>query len=330
MKQKISEFIVGDMIDTTLVVTSATARKTKAGKPFLVIDFFDGMEHIVGNYWDWGGTNIPSNNAVLNVKAQVTEYLGAKQLNVKSITTNSEVLLAEFAPKSDISIDDAFKKCWELASDINNDLLRQLTWTVLEEQQNSWLHAPGAKSVHHAYIGGTLVHSASVATIAKAIASEIPEANIDLVVAGAILHDVGKLFTYKIDGVNIDFTQNGILFDHLYLGARYVEQVAFRLVESAADELSLFAACPLIQLLIHIIVSHHGKQEYGAIVPPECMEAHIVYHADMLDAIREQIRTESKNSNGIFTRKIWTLDNRMHITPDYVLQAMQRSDSDVE
>ena len=86
---KIAELEVGTMCDITLVVKSATARETRAKKPYLVVEFFDGTDDITGNYWDWSSGNIPEVNSILDVHAQVTEYIGKKQLNIKTMRSNN-------------------------------------------------------------------------------------------------------------------------------------------------------------------------------------------------------------------------------------------------
>ena len=314
MRQMIAGMVVGSKISTPLVVTAATARKTKAGKDFLTLELYDGTEGITGNYWDWGGVNIPALNSILDVTGQVTEYLGQKQLNISSIKTNASLVLAEFAPKSTFDLAQAYKDCYALASDIKHDLLRQVCWEALERLKLEWLTAPGAKTIHHAYIGGTLVHTASVATIAKAIASAMPQANVDLATAGALLHDIGKLWTYEMDGLVVNMTAAGMLYDHLYIGAKYIEDLAMSLA-SDNDK-------AIVQLLVHIILSHHGRQEYGSVVPPMCIEAHIVHAADLLDADQEQIRTAASKAPGMFTDKIWTMDNKPQVTPKYTALQM--------
>ena len=314
IRTKIANMQINERINTSLVVTSATARKTKAGKDFLTLELFDGEDLIVGNYWDWAGQNIPKQNSILNITAQVTEYLEQKQLNITSMTTNHEAVLAEFMPKADVDIEQAYKDCYAIASDIKNDLLRQICWEIFDTLREEWIVAPAARSVHHSYVGGTLVHTASVAKITSAIVAEMPQANADLAIAGALLHDVGKLWTYNIEGISVEMSDEGILMDHLYLGAKYVEELGKKLCNTN-NTINYNEAT--VQLLTHIILSHHGVQQHGSITPPMLLEAHIVHHADTLDAIQEQIRTFAKRSSGKFTDKIWTLENKPHIRPQY-------------
>lgn len=317
---KISAMKIGDVVEATLVVTSATARETKNKKPYLQLELYDGIDKITGNYWDWRGQNVPEINSILDVTGQITEYLGQKQFNIKGIARNTTRHLSEFAPDSGVDIPEAFKEAYDLAMSIQDDFLRNVTLHIFELLQSNLLVAPGAKGVHHAFIGGTLVHSLSVAKIAKGIVEQVPDANLDLCIAGALLHDVGKVFTYDIDGITIKMTNEGQLFDHTFIGARLISFVTDDFVTGPSDEFKAM-------LLTHIVLSHHGKLEYGAAVPPQCIEAYIVSHADGIDAEAQQIRESSRKvGKSAWTDKIYTLNNRPHITPQFIDEALFSKD----
>ena len=310
---KIKDQKMGSKCTIPLVVISATARKTKAGKPYLQMEFFDGTDSITGNYWDWAGKVIPEKNSILNVNAQLTEYLGTPQLNIKSMTTNTELHISEFTPNSGVDIGATYLEAYEMASNVTDDFLRNLTLTILDRLKHLWVTVPGASTVHHAYTAGTLIHSVSVAKIAKALAEVIPGSLIELATVGGLLHDLGKLFGYRINGIVCEMTDEGLLYEHTFLGAQFINNFAEEnnLLKDDKDEAKL-------ELLCHIILSHHGKREYGAAVPPSSIEAHIVHQADALDAAAEQIRIESnKAGRAKWTERIWALENRPHITTQY-------------
>lgn len=322
---KIRELEVNQIVTITLVVKSASARETKAKKPYLHLEFFDGVDAISGNYWDWGGTNIPQANAVLDVKAQVTEWQGAKQLNVKGMTTNTEVPLSDFAPSSGIDANEVYSNAYALITEVKDYFLRSIALEVLEELHGKWLTVPGAKGVHHAYTAGTLIHSYSVACIAKAIAEHTPGANVDLCTVGGMLHDIGKLYTYRLNGVDIDMTDEGMMYDHLFMGAEFIGNYA-------DNHYMMDETCMLkLEMLRHIILAHHGRLEYGSVTVPLSIEAHIVYHADAIDAAAEQVRSQSaKVDNVKWTDRIWSLENRPHLTTQYVAEVMKPSTEEKE
>ena len=319
---KIKDFKVNDMIKAPLVVLSATARETKTRKPYLQLLLYDGTDSIQANYWDWTSGKIPANNSILDVSAQVTEYAGAIQLNVKSLSTNTEMHISEFEPKSGVNVNEAYKEAYSLVSSIKDDFLRSLTLDVLDKLSPLWLEVPGAKGVHHAFVGGTLIHCLSVAKIALAISEQVPDSNNDLCIAGGLLHDLGKLWTYRLNGITIEVTDEGQLFDHTYLGARFISNFAEDSLKNTLDELKL-------EMLEHIILSHHGLLEYGAAVPPMSIEAHIVNKADGVDAaIQQVIESSRKLGNVKWTERIYTLANRPHLTAQYVAEVFRHGSSE--
>jgi 3'-5' exoribonuclease len=296
------------------------AKETRAKKPYLTLELTDGTDSITGNYWDWLGKDIPAVNDILNVNCVVSEWNGTKQLTIKGLTRNTEKTLMDFSPETDISIATVYKDAYTLASTICNDTLRTLTLAILEELRMAWATVPGAKKVHHNYAGGTLVHSYSVAKIAAAIAENVDGADYDLVVAGALLHDVGKLFTYELNGLSIDLTTDGNLYDHTFIGAEFVGNFAESHVNT--DDASTYR---VVRLLRHIILSHHGRKEYGAVVEPACIEAYIVHFADYIDATSEQIRKATVD-NEMWTKQIYTLGGRACLSPAYVKGTLEEDD----
>lgn len=312
-KTMISELEVGQQYSLTLAVLSASVRETKTKRAFLVLELYDGKEKITGNLWDWDGKYFPEKNSVVTITAVVTEWQGSKQLNIKNILKDENTPITDFMPQSPSDIDEAFSEAYNLAQEISDTTLRSLCTVILKDMATQWRITPGAISVHHAYAAGTLIHSLSVAKIAKNIALQIPEANVDLASAGGLLHDVGKLLTYKLDVVSYAMTDEGKMFDHLILGADlimdYAQCLGFRYDSAEMEK---------VNLLRHIILSHHGKLEYGSPVTPMCLEAYIVHYADMIDATAEMIRTAAeKKITEKWTDKIWKLDNKPHINPKY-------------
>lgn len=322
---KISKLEVGKSCEITLVVKSATARETKAKKPYLSLELFDGTDTIAANYWDWSSGNIPPVNSILDVSAQVTEWQGKLQLNVKALRGNTTRHLAEFMPASGNDLGKVYNDAYDLMCQVNDDMLRDLALALLEELREKWLTVPGARGVHHAYIGGTLVHSYSVAKIARAIATNVPDANVDLCMVGGMLHDIGKLFTYNMNGIAIDLTDDGILYDHIFMGAEFVGNFA-----EAHVDTDKYGNAKKLQLLRHIILSHHGSLEFGSPVIPQCIEAVIVHSADGIDATAEQIRDAARKvpDNIKWTERIYTLGNKPKLTPNYIDFIMNRYENE--
>lgn len=323
---KIKDLAIGGITHIALVVLSATARETKAKKPYLQLELFDGTDKIQGNYWDWTSGKIPEKNTILDVHAQVTEYQGVKQLNIKSLSKNTERHLSEFEPSSGVDIAEVYKEAYACTLNVKDDFLRNITLGILEELKALWYEVPGARGVHHAFVGGTLVHSLSVAKIACAISKQIPESNDDLCFVGGLLHDIGKLYTYKLDGITIDMTDEGMLYEHTFMGAEFVGNYAHENY-LAEDERTAYK----LEMLRHIILSHHGVLEYGAAVPPMCIEAHIVNRADGVDASAQQIIEASRKLGNVkWTDRIYTLNNKPQLTTQYVKEVFRVPDAYID
>lgn len=306
---KIADMQVGNSYETALAVVSSSARTTRAGKPYLVMSLYDGVDTITCNYWNWAGKSMPESNKVYDFKVDCSEYNGNKQLTCKAVHANTTDMLEDFMPQGTADVAQAYKDFYELISNIDDDFFREVGLCIAEEARDYWLHVPGANSIHHNFMGGTLVHSLSVGKLSKAMAEQIDGAWVDLATIGGLLHDVGKLFTYSLEGLTISYTEEGQLFDHLFIGAEFVGNMASPFIRSDMDELKL-------QMLRHIILSHHMRKEYGSTVTPKCIEAWIVSHCDDMDAKAEMIRVASRKAGDKcrWTDKIWGADNQPHFT----------------
>jgi len=308
----LAEIKSGSKLTQSLVVVEAQERKTRASKPYLSVVLSDGERRISGNYWDWKpAEGVPSPNDIFIVTAVVQEWQGTLQLNITDMMIDTAGNLYDFMPSSGKDVEGIYEEAHKFAEAIPDEQLRTLTMHLLDVLQDRWMTVPGARTVHHAYVAGTLIHSLSVAKIAFAIAEQIPEANISLVMSGALLHDLGKLFTYGMNGVVIDYTDEGQLYEHAFIGAEFVGNIV-ETHELEVDEARL-------ALLRHIILAHHKNLEFGAVITPKCLEAYIVHYADAIDATAEQLREASKNSpDKTWLDKIWTLDNMRHLNPSYI------------
>lgn len=305
---KIVDMEVGQTYECPLAVVSTSARTTKAGNPYLVMELYDGFDTIQCNYWDWNGNKTPSRNTVYDFKVECSEYMGKKQLTCRAVHLNTTDALESFMPQGTHDVSQAYKDAYSLVDSISDDFYRNLGLNILDETRSLWLHVPGAKTIHHNYMGGNLVHCVGVAKKAKAIAEVTDGVWTDLVVIGALLHDLGKLFTYRLEGLAIDITDEGQMFDHVFIGAEFVGNYGEQFLTNIWDEQKL-------QMLRHCILAHHGKLEFGSPVVPKCLEAHIIAHADGLDVAEELINVASnKLGDEPMTEKIWALNNMPHYT----------------
>ena len=308
---RIKDLTVGDRTTIDLLVVSSSIKLTTSKKPYLDMILSDGTDKISAKKWDWNTSSKPEVGTVVTINADVTEWAGNKQLTISSISRSTK-RPEEFAPKGDFDIDDYKAKLNMLLLNMENVTLKNLVTKIFDDYLEQWETAPGATGVHHAYLAGTFQHSIDAAMIAKAIATNIDGCNIDLCVAGALLHDVGKLFVYELNGPVINYTEYGHLLEHIIGGIVILDK--YKTEENSE----------IITLLQHIIAAHHGKLEFGSPVTPKFLEAWIVSYADDIDAKANIIQRINKGCDSKFTEKEWTLNNSAMLSQRYIEEVMNR------
>lgn len=307
----INELELGTSTTCTLLVKSCESKVARNGKPYLIMVLFDGIDEITANKWDHYGSFTPEPNCVLDVEAKVTDFNGKKQLTISQFRQNTEIDITMFMPRGDFDVNEYFEKASDLINSIKNDELRSVTAAIFSD--NRWSMIPAAKGIHHAYVAGNLKHSVDTALKAKVLAEIIPGCNTDLCIAGALLHDVGKLQTYEFDQVIIGMTNAGMLLDHIALGMQIL--ASYR----------TYANNDIVTLLQHIIASHHLELEYGSPVTPKCIEALIVGYCDGLDAKIATLQEETRKTKegATLTGKIWSFGNHPVFTQSFVDKIME-------
>lgn len=309
----------GDYLNLRLVLTKAEIRKTKANKPYLQATFSDGTDTVSGNIWDWSGA-LPE-LGVYDVAAVAGEYMGKKQLNNIDMRWSDNQDKAAFGVKYAENMSDYVAGFNKLLSSISNEVLRNIVADVYSRVATSYATASSAISVHHVGAGGNLAHTCEVAKLARVIAATLKlfgyNISIDLCVAGALLHDIGKIDTYEIDGPAVNMSTDGTLLDHIALGVKRLQQ---SVVAQQHPDVS--------RLLEHIILSHHGSKEFGSPVTPKFMEAYVVNYADGISAMMDTLRSyntkaEEEQRPGIFTERIFTAGNSEHLLQRAVYAFLQ-------
>ncbi len=306
---RIKDLVVGGKATIDLLVLSSSIRLTTSKKPYLDMMLSDGTDKISAKKWNWNTSGKPEVGTVVTINADVTEWAGNKQLTASSVNRSTKGP-EEFAPKGDFDIDDYKAKLNMLLLNMENAQLNNLVTKIFDDYLEQWETAPGATDVHHAYLAGTFQHSVDTAIIAKAIATNIGGCNVDLCVAGALLHDVGKLFVYELDGSVINYTEYGHLLEHIVGGVVILDR--YKTEENSE----------LITLLQHIIAAHHGKLEFGSPVTPKFLEAWIVSYADDIDAKANIIQRVNRGCNSKFTEKEWSLNNSAMLSQRYIEEVM--------
>lgn len=256
----------------------------KNGKPYISLFLADKTGAVDARIWD----NIENANEafqsgdIIKVKGQVQIFQNRKQVVVHRVerAVSGEYDMSEFVSRSKREPVEMLAELIQIAEGMEDRNIRQITLDVLNDPEirPRLLVAPAAKSIHHAYLGGLLEHILSICGLMKAIAAHYKEQSVDLkldyLLFGAIFHDIGKIWELDI-GNGISYTDKGKLLGHMMMAVELVEKKASRILGFSDD---------LKDHLKHMILSHHGKLEYGSPKVPMFLEAFIVAAVDDLDS----------------------------------------------
>ncbi len=263
------------------MVKSARLGETRAGKPYLSLVFTDKSGEIDGPAWDNAQAleKICKVGAVVRVQGAVQIYRDKLQMKVGHIEAVPEksYAAADFVTASSRDPESMQSELDELIDSVGNPYLKKLLKTIFAgtEVGARFLSAPAAKGIHHAYRGGLLEHSLSMARVAGLLADHYPGIDKDVIVAGALLHDIGKTVELENEVGVIDYTDIGRLKGHLVIGSEFVAEVAGTIEGFSAE---------LLVHVQHLILSHHGRQEFGSPVVPMTAEGLLLSFIDDMDA----------------------------------------------
>ena len=269
-----------DAVDSVFLVREKTTALAKNGKPYLTLKLMDRSGEIEGRLWDQveelGG--LFGKDDFIQVRGRASLYMGKMQLVVQSLhrMAEEEVELEEFLPVSPRDSGTMKQELSHLVASIRDEHLRALMNAFTEDAAfyRRYCSAPAGKNMHHAYLGGLLEHSLSVACLVDDICARYPQLNRDLLLVGALLHDAGKVQELSFSR-SFDYTDIGKLMGHIVLGVEMIEQ--------KAREIPGFPAA-LSMLLKHMLLSHHGQYEYGSPKLPQTLEAVALNYLDDLDS----------------------------------------------
>ena len=278
--QYINTLREGDDITETYLCKSKSSGVAKNGKTFYSLVLQDKTGTIDGKIWELSNA-IEHFEAMEYVKlsAKVTSFNNKLQLNIRQTRRAEEGTydIADYMPISKFDIDEMFKELLALIDSVKDESLKTLLRSFFVEDASfvkAFKMSSAAKSMHHAFVGGLLQHTLSVARIADFLAGFYPIMNRDLLVTAAICHDIGKVKEISEFPVN-DYTDAGNLLGHIVMGAMMVKE--------KADGINGFDET-LKNNLVHCILAHHGKLEYGSPEKPKIIEAVALSFADDTDA----------------------------------------------
>ena len=305
----VSAMALNDEIEGFYILKSANPKVTANGKPFLTGALSDRTGVMEMKVWDYAGPLTAADEGkVVKVRGTVGEFRGTPQFTASRIrlaAADDQVDPASLVPTAPIDREAAMAALQKWAASIEDEDYRAVAEAMLERHGQALERIPAAKSVHHAFLGGLLMHTANMMKLAGFLA-ELYRDTIDrsLLLAGTLLHDMAKEqeFVFSQLGLATDYSVKGQLLGHLVMGAQEAARVAETL--HVPEEKSV--------LLQHLILSHHGEPEFGAAVRPLCAEAELLGLIDAVDSRMEIYReTYDTMDAGTFSPRIFALEKKV-------------------
>lgn len=301
----INEFVENEKIKTPLLIKNVTKGVANNGNPYLNVTFQDKTGTIEGKVWDARGdiANAYGVGKVGYVSAEVLKYRDALQLKIlgfEEVDTNKINDMGRFVPVSNVSKEELVAVITGFIEDIKDETLHTITKTIVEESFEEFYSYPAASKNHHEFMRGLATHVFGMLKLGKAVCELYPLLNSDLLYAGIILHDVGKL--YELSGpITTEYTTAGKLLGHISIMQAIVYETAKKL--DIDNEQSM--------LLRHMILSHHGEYEYGSPVLPMIPEAEMLSYIDNMDARMNMFgKILEPLEKGTFSGRNFMLENR--------------------
>jgi 3'-5' exoribonuclease len=261
-------------------------RTRKDGALYFCLTLCDSTGQIECRMWEIEEAPQFEAGDIVKARGQISRYQDRLQLTIEKIrrANPEEYDLGDFVPRTSRNIDELWAELNGYVSSFTNSHLQSLLRAFLDDPEiaSALKNAPAAKSMHHAWIGGLLEHIVSLLGISEMAARHYPEVNRDLLLTGVVLHDIGKLQELRW-GSSFDYTLEGQLLGHISIGIAMVEKKLVNLSNFPEN---------LRVLVEHIILSHHGKYEFGSPKLPMIPEALLLHYLDDLDAKMQTMRSE--------------------------------------
>ena len=271
---------LGTEIISFFAISEKSLRKSRTGKSYIRLTCIDKTGQIIGNIWD----NVKQLESqftigdIVKVRASIDIYEGNTQLNITNIrkSVENEYDISDFSPTTTKDINKLTEQLFGFIDSIQNQYLNKLLHLFFDDKEflKKFTSAPAAKSWHHNKIGGLIHHTITVTNICNSVEGNYDNIDRDLLVCCAIIHDIGKVDEYYLRPF-IDFTDEGKLVGHIVIGDK--------MVVDKCQQINNFPKM-LINKIRHLLLSHHGEREKGAVVLPKTKEAILLHYADNMDA----------------------------------------------
>ena len=297
----------GDVVEDVYVVTGKQLAATATGKYYIKAFLSDRTSQITARMWNATRDIFAAfpEAGFVHVKGRIENYQNNLQFIIEQAGDPKEGTfdVADLIPHTEKDIEAMCARVAELLGSIQNRHLSALVHAYLDDASlmEKFRKAPAAMSFHHAFIGGLLEHTVNSMEVADAICRFYPRLNRDLVIAGVFVHDIAKTWELSY-GCSFGYTDGGQLVGHIVKSAIWVEEKA----KAAGAVLGEAIPQALVDVLQHIVISHHGVPEFGAIKPPSTPEAIAVHGIENLDAKMQMSLSATRGEAGNGAEGNWT------------------------
>jgi len=296
----VSQLEPNQLVQGVFLVQQKEVRQKKTGEPYLSLVLSDRTGDLDAKMWDNAQEAMGTfeRDSFVRVKGMLQTFQNRPQLTIHRLqpVPESEIDIADYLPASKRDRDEMFAELRSWIASITDPHLKALLETIFADQAVALAYrtAPAAKAVHHAWIGGLIEHVLSLCALAKFTAAHYPDVDFDLLLTGVLLHDIGKIAELNY-ARSFGYTTEGQLIGHITLGIRMVED-AMRKVPGFPPALR--------DLVVHMILSHHGALEFGSPKLPMFLEAMLLHQLDNLDSKMECMRAHAEKDRQ--TAGVWT------------------------
>ena len=284
-RRYVNQLVPGETLDQVFLVRDRDLRTTKSGGLYISCTLADRTGMLPARLWNATEAifNSIQTNGFLHVKGRTEDYKGNMQFIIDACRpfAADKVDLGEFIAVSEFDVEAMWEELLDILREIKDKHIRLLIKKFIEDRElvAAVKKSPAAMQMHHPFVGGLVEHTLNVARCAKVLLPIYPSLNADLVLMGIFLHDLGKSAELSA-GTAINYTDRGQLVGHITMAAIWVQQKAAQVAEETGEPFPQ----KTIDLLQHIILSHHGVYEYGSPKLPAIPEAYIIHYLDNLDA----------------------------------------------
>jgi 3'-5' exoribonuclease len=291
------------VVISSFVVTSKQVKPKKSGDVYLALTLSDRCGQIEAKMWDNVGDAIDAfeQDDYLKVKGLLNKYKNRFQITIHKLRrlADHEIDFADYLPKTDKDVDELWITLATFVASFEDQHLKKLVQAFMDDPEIAvaYRNAPAAKTLHHAYIGGLLVHVVSLFQSCDLVCRNYPQINRDLLLTGAFLHDVGKIYELNYNR-SFSYTTRGQLLGHMIIDLELLQQKIAQFPDFPPE---------LKTLLEHLVISHHGEYEFGSPKLPMFPEALMLHYLDDLDSKMESMRAhfEREAESG----SVWTSYN---------------------